>query len=267
MKKLLSLILIVSLTAGFFAGCKKDKGDPPTLPPLGSMTIDFSNFTSVTKSIDFLADQKGTENSNWEFAASVAGFWNIILTTTLGVPVISFKLAVDQDPVCLDDKTWEWSYNVSVIGVSYKARLTGQIGASDVIWKMYVTGSFAEFLWFEGTSKLDGTGGQWILNESSQNPVALLQIDWTKTSSTIGNITYTYVKNDSYKNSYIEYGLTTGSYDAYYDVHYFNGVKFSDVNIEWNTTNSNGTVKSVDYLSDENWYCWDQNKINIVCPE
>lgn len=267
MKKLLSLLLIISLSACFFHGCKKDKGDPPSLPPLESMTIDFSNFTSLKKSADFSADQKGTENSNWEFAATVAGFWNIILTTTLAVPVATFKLAIDQDPAYLDDNTWQWSYNVSVVGVSYNARLTGQIGASDVTWKMYVSaGSFSEFVWFEGTSKLDGSGGQWILNQSSQNPVALLQIDWTKSSSTIGTIKYTYVKNDSYKDSYIEYGLSTGTYDAYFDVHYFNDVKFSDVNIEWNTSTNNGRVKSTDYLADEDWYCWDSNKINIICP-
>ena len=48
-------------------------------------------------------------------------------------------------------------------------------------------------------------------------------------------------------------------------IHYFNGVKFSDVNVEWNTTTSNGHVKSVDYLGDSNWYCWDSNKVNIEC--
>ena len=46
---------------------------------------------------------------------------------------------------------------------------------------------------------------------------ALLQIDWTKTGTSIGTIKYTYVKNDSYKSSYIEYGLkTSGPYNAYY---------------------------------------------------
>lgn len=262
MKKLLSLILIFILAAGFFAGCKKDKGDPPSLPPLGSMTIDFSNFMSLKKSADIFSGQKGIENSNWEYAATVAGFWNIILTTTLAVPVAAFKLSIDQDPVYLDNRTWEWSYNVSAVGVTYKARLTGQIGASEVIWKMYVSGSFAEFLWFEGTSKLDGTGGQWILYQSYEAQVALLQIDWTKTSSSIGTIKYTYIKNDAYKNSYIEYGLTTGTLDAYYKVQYYNGVKFSDVDIEWNTSTHNGRVKSPDYLDGE-WHSWNEQKVNI----
>jgi hypothetical protein len=263
MKKLIPLILIISFSAGLFSGCKKDKGDPPGLPPLESMSIDFSNFISLKKG-DALPGQKGTENSNWEFAAATAGFWNLILSTTLAIPVASFKLAIDQDPVYLESKTWQWSYSVPVAGTTYKARLTGQIGASDVKWKMYISGSFAEFLWFEGTSKLDGTGGQWILNESSQSQVSFLKIDWTKTSSSIGSITYTYLKNNSFKNSTIKYEMVSGTFDSKYAVYYFNGLKFSTVNIEWNKTGHDGRVMSADYL-DGDWKCWNANKINQTC--
>jgi hypothetical protein len=270
MKKLLSLTLILILSAGIFTRCKKDPGDPPGLPPQESLTIDFSNFATQKKSGDLVFDQKGTENSNWEFAATVAGVWKLLITTTLAIPITSFKLAVDQDPVYLDDKTWQWSYSVSVADATYKARLTGQISTSDILWKMYIakegTGGFPEFIWLEGTSKLDGTGGQWILNQSSDSKLAMLQIDWTKTGTSIGSVKYTYMKNDSFKTSYIEYGLTTSTLNAYYTIHYYNGVKFSDLNVEWNTTTYNGRVKCLDYLGDDEWYCWDANKINIICP-
>ena len=267
MKKLLSVALILILAAGSHIGCKKDKGDPPSLPPAESMSIDFSNFISSKKSS---SDTKGTENSNFEFAATVAGVWNVLLASQLAVPVASFKVAVDQDPTFLSDKTWQWSYTVSVLGASYKARLTGQIGASDVIWKMYVskegTGGFAEFIWFEGTSKVDGTGGQWTLKQSAAVQEPFLQIDWTKSGTTIGSVKYTHIKNnDPFKTSYIEYGMTTSALNAYYTVHYFNEVKFSDVNIEWNTSTHNGRVKSIDYLGDSEWHCWNANKINDVC--
>jgi hypothetical protein len=271
MKKLLSIILIYILTASFFAGCKKkDNGDPPVLPPQESMIIDFSNFSSAKKSADLISDQKGTENSNWEFAATVAGVWKLLITTTLVIPVTAFKLAFDQNPVFLSDKTWQWSYNVSVASAVYKARLTGQIGTSEVVWKMYIskegTGGFTEFLWFEGTSDIDGMSGQWILNQSFQAQGALLKIDWTKTVSSIGKVKYTYVKNDSFNTSYVEYGLTSNTLNGYYTIHYFNSLKFSDVNVEWNTTVRNGRVKCLDYLGDDKWYCWDANKINITCP-
>jgi len=136
---------------------------------------------------------------------------------------------------------------------------------------MYITkegtGGFTDFLWFEGTSKPDGTGGQWILYQSPQSQVALLQIDWAKTNTSISSVKYTYVKNyDDFKSSFIEYGLTSTALNAYYNIHYFNGVDFSDVNVEWDSTIHNGRVKCLDYLGDENWYCWDANRINILCP-
>ena len=273
MKKLFSLSLIIILCAGFLTSCKKDKGDPPSLPPLESMTIDFTNFASLKKSGEMINFGKGTETSNWEFAATAAGVWKLLITTTLAIPVTSFKLAIDQDPTFLETKTWQWSYTVSVAAVTYKARLTGQIGSSDVTWKMYISkdatggASFAEFVWFEGTSKLDGTGGQWILNQSSSSPDPMLQIDWTKTGTSVGSIKYTYVRSaDAFNASYIEYGLTTSTLNAFYNIHYYNGTKFSDVNVEWNTTTKNGRVKSLDYLGDSDWHCWDSNKINVTCP-
>ena len=269
MKKLLSLALITLLSGTLFTSCKKDKGEPPVLPPVESMTIDFSNFASLKKSADLPVGQKGSENSNWEFSAAVAGVWKLIISTTLAVPVASFKLAANQIPVYLSEKNWQWSYTVPVAGVTYKARLTGVIGTSNT-WKMYITkegtGGFAEFLWFEGTSKLDGTEGQWIFYESSQSQGAILQVDWAKTGASIGGIKYTYVKTgDPFKNSYIEYGLTTSTLNAYFNIHYFNTLKFSDVNIEWNTTTKNGRVKCVDYLGVTDWHCWNENKINAVC--
>jgi hypothetical protein len=272
MKKILSLGLILVLTSVFFAGCKKDKGDPPALPPAESMTIDFSNF-EIQKKGDAVSGQKGIENSNWEFAAGVAAIWKLIINTTLIVPVTSFKVATEQLPVYLSENNWQWSYSVSVANVTYKARLTGEIRKSDVAWKMYIaregTGSFPEFVWFEGTSKLDGTGGQWILNQSAQSPVPILQIDWTKTGNSVATIKYSYIKNaEAFKTSFIEYGLTSGNLNAYYTVHYYNSnlLKFSDVNVEWNTSTRNGRVKCLDYLGDPDWHCWNSNKVNITCP-
>ena len=93
MKKLISTTLILILSIGFFVTCKKDKGTPPSLPPEESMFIDFSNFTTGKKSADLTPATKGIEDSHYQFAASVAGIWNLIINTTLIVPVTSFKLA------------------------------------------------------------------------------------------------------------------------------------------------------------------------------
>lgn len=269
MKKILIPAIIFIFSSVFFTNCKKDKGDPPILPPYESMLINFDNFSAAPKSLELMPGQKGTVNSSWQFAATVAGVWKLILSTTLAVPVTAFGIAVNKTPVNIGTKTWQWSYDVAYLNNTYKAKLTGQIGASDVQWKMYVskegTDAFSEFVWFEGTSKIDGSSGKWILYQDPQLPVTFLQIDWVKTSTEIGNIKYTYQKSDPFNGSFIEYGLTTGALNAFYNIHYYTGVKFSDVNVEWNTTAHNGRVKSIDYLGDNSWYCWDINRVNVQC--
>jgi hypothetical protein len=104
MKKIIFPLLVLFVTIGIFYGCKKDKGDPPVLPPAESMTIDFSNFASNKKSVEQLPSAKGTENSNWEYAATVAGVWKLIINLTLAVPVTAFRDAVNQTPEYLSEK-------------------------------------------------------------------------------------------------------------------------------------------------------------------
>jgi len=273
MKKFLIFTLVIALSGASFNSCKKDKGDPPALPPAASMLIDFSNFDTGKKPGADILVPKGTLTSNWEYAASVAFIWNSIIYINLAVPVMAFQLAGDYTPSYVSDKTWQWSYSATVLGVSYKARLTGQIRTNDVKWEMYITregtGGFSEFLWFDGTSKLDGTGGQWMLNLSPQSKVPVLQIDWTKTGSSVAMIKFTYIKTgDPFKDSYIEYGLATTALNAYYNIHYYNATtqQFYDLNVEWSTTLHNGRVKSPLYFGNTDWYCWDGNYLNITCP-
>jgi len=270
MKKILTLLLLMIFSSTLFTGCKKDNGDPPLLPPVESMEIDFSNFESTPL--------KGINDVNWTLVSGIAGFWNNIITATLAVPVLSFKLAVDETPVYLDDKTWQWTYTASYLTISYTARLTGQIRSTDVLWKMYITrtgaGGFSEFLWFEGTSELDGTGGIWTLNYSPTDQVPVLEIEWTKTAATVGSVTYTYVKEkladgvttNPFNGSYITYGLTTNTYDAYYSIHYYYNTAFADFDVEWSTSTYDGRVMSLQVFGDEEWHYWDSNYSDALGP-
>ncbi|MBA4322341.1 MAG: hypothetical protein C0408_05925 [Odoribacter sp.] len=266
MKKILSFSVIIALFAGLFWGCEK-KGNPPLVPPAKTMTIDFSEFTSGRKSTT------SVENYNWSLASTIAGVWNTILAVNIAVPVASFGLAVNSTPVYLENKKWEWKYNAIVIGATYKARLTGQIRSTDIKWEMYVAregiGAFAEFLWFEGTSKLDGKSGQWILNHSQQFQEPMLQINWTLNGTNVGTIKYTYIRElkdnrsaDPFKGSFIEYGLTTNTLNAFYNVSLnLSGIPndFKTVNIEWSTTLHKGRIKAFHYYGDSSWHCWDGN--------
>jgi hypothetical protein len=274
MKNFILVSVIVAIVALIIPGCEK-KGDPPALPPAQSMIIDFSEFVAGTKSANIVADSKGlnaVENTNWTIAATVAGVWNTILIANLAIPVAAFEKAVETKPAFLDTKKWQWKYSLIVLGATYTARLTGQIRPDSIKWEMYISrdgvNSYPEFKWFEGTTAPDGKSGQWILTYSQANQVPMLQIDWEKTGTEIGDIRYTYIKNgDAFKDSFIEYGLVSGDLNAFYNVHFYetNRAKFVDVNIEWSTTAHNGRIKAIDYFTDSNWHCWDGNGNDVDC--
>jgi len=269
MKKLLQSCLVIILSCGLFTSCKKDKGDPPALPPYESMMIDFSNFTSQKKSFDLSAPGKGTETSTWQFAANVAGIWNTLISYYGEVPLAAYEPAIDFNPGYVSENLWEWAYDFTIGQNAFKSKLQGKISTNSVEWKMYITyqgtGGYTDFLWVEGTSKADGSGGQWIFKESPQSAVPIFQIDWTKSGDQVTSVKYTYVKDDTNKDSYINYILqTTSNFDVGYNIHFADGT-YSDSDIEWNIATRDGRLKCYDYLLDESWYCWDTNKINKLC--
>jgi hypothetical protein len=280
MKKITSISLVIMLLAGLFWGCEKKEDTPaPTLPPAGSMTIDFSNFGSKKSATAQNESNAFNDNTNWALAATIAGIWNTVLAVNLAVPVASFGAAVNTTPVFLGDATWEWKYDFNVVGATYKARLTGQVQSSDVKWKMYISkegvGAFSELLWYEGTSALDGKSGNWVLNHSVQFPEPVLQIDWVADGTGVNNIKYTYIRDlkddrtvDPFKTSYIEYGLnSTVTLNAFYNVHQNTGVQgvFNDVFIQWSTSGHNGHIKAEYYYQDDLWHCWNEVGENVVC--
>jgi hypothetical protein len=277
MKRILTLLIIMVFAAGFLTSCKKDKGNPPTLPPAESMAIDFSNFSTGIKSAVDLP--KGVNEINWDYSVLMASYWKAVISTTLAIPVAAFKIAVNQTPTYLSDKTWQWSFSVTVLSVSYTARLTGQNRTSDVLWNMYLsktgTGSFTDFLWFTGTSKTDGTGGQWVLNYSPIYNEPLLQIDWKGSKSAVTYVKYTYVRaltsdsprvTDTFKDSYIEYGALTGTYNYYYKIHFYYLSEFYDADVNWSSTGIIGRVKCLKFFGDSLWHCWDASHVDATCP-
>lgn len=262
------LICITALVATL--GCRKEKTDPPILPPANSMFIDFSDFNNPSKS--GTVSVKGENTSAWEFAVVPVVFWNHIINTMLFVPVAAFQATIDQPPVNVADDTWEWKKSFAIGNSHFQTRLNGRISGNIVNWKMYISleNSYSDFLWFEGTSALDGKSGQWLLYQNSDNPGKLLQIDWEVTSSSsVPHVTYTYIKNDLHYGDFIEYGSLTSSgspYNSFYSMEYYNEFagKLYSLDVEWNSLTNNGRVRSSDYLLGE-WYCWDSNKVNSTC--
>jgi hypothetical protein len=159
--------------------------------------------------------------------------------------------------------------------------MTGTIRAEDVKWEMYISksgiGEHPEFLWFEGTSDLDGDGGQWILYQSYAVQEAALQIDWSKTGDEVGSVKYTYIKETDNllepqqltEGSYLQYGLTDDVLNAFYNIDYNTRDRADSanyqVNIEWSTTAYNGRIKAEHYFHNANWHCWDSLGFDTSC--
>ncbi len=257
-----------------------DEANNLALPLYETMVIDFSDFTDDSnsgKSVALVYDNKAP-NGNWFFSRFVVGVWNSALFTTLAVPVASFKSAFAHSPEELGNNKWQWTYSVDGFTSEYTARLTGQVTGEEVLWEMYITkigiGAFEEFLWFSGSSAMDGNSGYWLLNESAERPDAMLRIDWERSNDEIGNIRYTWVReldeqenDDMFKDSYLEYGLQDGDFDAYFNAYAYDSNKqdFSNVRIEWSRETFMGRVRAFDYFENEEWHCWDGNGDDIQC--
>lgn len=266
MKKFISFALILFLISGCFISCrKKGKGNPPVLPAAATMLIDFSDFIHLHGVSGNSLDIKGSNNYNWLEAAKIVSSWQT-LTANLSIPISAYKAASGREASHISGSKWGWSYNVNVAGATYNVRLTGETSGFQVNWEMYISqNGSSEFKWLTGTSDTNGTPGKWVFNESYTSQTDFLQIDWKKSGKKIETIKYTYLKNGLNKDAYIEYGSTSGNYNFYYTVHYYNETfgKFSDANIEWNSS-KNGRIKSSDYM-DGTWKCWDSSGIDATC--
>ncbi len=269
----------------FTFACEKsddaiEESNALVLPPYESMAIDLEIFQDDASTSKVLAQNlKSNEaNGNWLFSKIVVGVWNIAVFKTLAVPVTAFRLAFNHTPVSVGDNTWEWNYSVDGFTAEYTARLTGEVTGEEVLWKMYLTKvgieGFEEFLWFTGSSAMDGNSGSWVLNESPLKPEPIINIDWQRESDEIGKIKYTWVRElnekeqeDPYKDSTLEYGKQEGEFDAYIDTYVYDTelMGYSDVRIEWNTTSFEGRVMSYNYFEDEMWHCWDSEGADTSC--
>ena len=246
--------LFLALTI-MFLSCSEQEIDPgtaPDMPESSTMEMDFSNFQENSGG-------RLAEAYNWGTAVTAVGIWNTVLTVTLALPVASFKAAASKTPTFDHDRNvWVWSFDHNVLGRTYSFELLGKKVDGSIEWQMYASeeNGFQNALWYTGTSALDGSEGQWILNKNGNNPSEFLQIDWSKESDEIAGIKYTNIEDPA--NPYIEYGKSDNAdFNRYYNV----VGSDNSLRIEWNKENGNGRLK----IGDESYQCWDTAFQDIEC--
>ena len=262
--KLLALLLVAVVPLYF--GCsdtpsEPQKQQPPVMPPLSSMAMDYSQFTTTSLA-------KSDAKSNWLWAAGHVAVWNTVLTVTLAVPVAAFAESFNHTPVLQSDGRWLWSYNFNLGALQYTAELYGKVSLEGLGWDMFITqhGLYTDFHWFTGNSDLTATAGFWTMNLRPLEPTPFLQIDWQRDSDDQSiEITYTNIVPDGDENgSYIYQAFNqqlpyTGMYDIY------RASTENLVEIKWNRETLEGRINDQQHFNDSDWHCWDAHLDDCEC--
>jgi len=280
---LLLVLVILVLTPG----CS-DVSGAPTIPPVETFVIPFETFTadatssfatesqtqttplSCPASEQFpLASALSSNQSNWTYVALAVGIWSAIIRVGLAVPVAAFCESFHHTQVQQPDGSWIWSYSVIRGGSVYSAELHGQFITEGVHWDMRISkeGEYEDFLWYYGENNLPATEGFWILKQSPAVPTDLVRIDWSRNISTGTHaVSYTNIVPDGPENGgYIDVQHTEDiPYDYTCDI--YNKGEENHTYIKCSSSTGEGRVKNFNYFGDDDWHCWDSDRMNVVCP-
>lgn len=240
MKKISILTILVFSACCLFTSCKKGKeGDPPQLPGLSSMTIDFSYFNT---------SKSATKGTTYYFtkAAEIAATWTNLISQSLTTPIAAINSLAGQNASSgsfVEGNTWKWTFSAA----NSTIEAVGVVGASSVAWTVTID----DFAWVTGTSSTDGTSGTWNIQESASNATKILQIDW----STNGTIKYTSGNNNiTFAPSATDATAYSSSLNGSHGTNTFS--------IEWKTS-AGGRIKYPAEFSDNEWRAWNAEKANI----
>ncbi|WP_421765274.1 hypothetical protein [Ekhidna sp.] len=263
MKKILALLLIPLI---MLSACSDDDGNvqepKPEMPPESSMAPNFDNF-----------DEDGARAetiNNWAYAATSVGVYSAILYANLVVPVTAFKIGLNQEASYeTSTNLWVWEYDINVPNKgTYNVRLTADVDGTDVDWTGYISlsGSFEDFVWFEGQSNLTADAGTWTLYESPESPSAWLTANWSDNeSSGVTSSTFTVEKEGNFFDSSISYTVDTNA-DYNRNVVIVDTNVSNTIEVDWNQPSGEGRVKSEARFEDTNYHCWDDTLNDIDCP-
>ncbi len=265
------MTVVAMLSVVVLSSCSKeedvinDPGIAPTLPPSSSFIMDFSTFPSEQSENGRFEETK----LHYAHAGLSFLFWQSVIGLQMIVPVAAFQASFDQEAVYIpSEQQWNWSYEVAHGNTTYQANLYAKPLNGNVDWKMYISKSdaYEDFLWFQGTSAIDGSNGTWTVSvEPAGNAREALFIDWKKTDDEVASIRYTVIDQSSdQEDSYIEYGKTDDdTFDSYYWV--FLASENNLMKIDYNSVTKAGRVQNPGYFEDDDWRCWSSDLVDTDC--
>jgi hypothetical protein len=287
-RTLMHLLFVLAILV-LIPGCGDTSG-APTIPPIETFLIPFDAFTGNATSTSIFVNESqmqttllslsdseqlalplalSSNKSNWNHAALNVGFWSAVVVVGLAVPVAAFQASFRNIPLQQPDGSWIWSYSVLIRGSIHSAELHGQFIPEGVHWDMRISkeDEYQDFLWYYGESNLPATEGFWILKQNPDVPNDLLQIDWSRDISTgTYSIKYINIVPDGPENGgYIDVQYTDDiPYDYIWDI--YNKGQDNHTYIEFSGSTGEGRVKDLNRFGDDDWHCWDSDRMNVACP-
>lgn len=266
-----SRVLIPALLMVFTA-CESDStspidpGPPPDLPPLTSMSSDFSLFGNPGAQQMGLTSAASQSSLNFGNAAIRVLAAQVATLVVLAVPVATFGAAANSTPTFEDDDRWHWRFTTVQGGETYTAHLSGAVQGSAVDWDMRITSPthqppLNEFVWYGGQGQRDRTSGTWTFYdpETPESSTAVLEIDWTHESSTDHGWEATALAGPASGDVF------TASVDGNDRmIHYNDASEQAFMEIYWNAGDGSGYLIAPHYNGGAK-ACWDSNQQDVVC--
>ena len=255
-----------------FAACTadtmspNDPGPPPELPPLTSMSGDFSIFGNAGAQQADVASELSMSSFHFTTAAIRVLAAQVVTVAALAVPVATFAAAANSTPTFEDDDRWHWRFTTVQGGHTYTAHLSGAVQGNTVGWDMRITSPthsppLEEFVWYGGQGLRDRTSGSWTFYDPATpaSSTAVLRIDWTHVSATEHGWEATALSGAASGDVF------TASVDG--DdrmITYLDASAQELMEIYWNAADGSGYLIGPHYNGGVK-ACWDTNQQDIAC--
>jgi len=212
MKSSIKTFFIVAIVATTFLNCNQTENQStpssqaPVMPRLESMTIPSFESSSTSGSLK----KSSTENVsslNHGLASAYVGFWTLYTGVALAVPVFAYSELLHQMPTPTVEG-WQWKKSAG----NFSATLTAIAVNNQVQWSMKLSNdTIKDFVWFTGTSSVDGKIGSWKFLDKDQTPHYSFTYAFTTDSAAakvLGDVrTEVVAKSDTAYGNYLAWTL------------------------------------------------------------
>ncbi len=261
--------LLLLLTVSCDSSLTSFHEQPPELPPVSSMMMNFSGFDQgQSKAIP--APELNAESVNYSNFGNAAVRVLIVksaVNLNLAIPKAILIAAHSAEPELNENNEWVWSYSNTAEGKDFEVRLVASSeNGNDVLWQFFITNTELDLdnhLFFEGVTSTNAQSGTWtyyqLLGDESGD--AISEVSWNIVNEEQRQLRLDILSDrNGNLGDFIEYELDA----PIKRVTYFNAEKEETAEIEWNSETLAGYLIAPDYNEGER-ACWGSNLANTPC--